>query len=103
MVDILEYLPDSIVIKSIIKKNTGEVRAISFDSGEVLIGKTSPFDSFIQVIDGHAEIIIDDQFHLLETGQSIIVPAHCGNSIKAHVKFKMLSTVIKSGYEEIHL
>jgi len=38
---------------------------------------------------------------LLETGQSIIIPAHSRNSIKANVRFKMLSTIIKSGYEEV--
>lgn len=62
--------------------------------------KTSPFDTFIQVIDGKAEIIIDNKSNILETGQSIIVPAHSHNTIKANVRFKMISTIIKSGYEE---
>lgn len=101
IVEIIEYVPDSVVIKTIIKKTTGNVNAVSFDTGEKLEEKTSPFDTFIQIIDGKAEIIIEGNSKLLETGQSIIIPAHSRNSIKANNRFKMISTVIKSGYEEV--
>jgi len=100
IVEIIEYIPNSVVIKTIIKKTTGNVTAVSFDTGEILTEKTSPFDTFIQVIDGNAEILIGGESHLLATGQSIIIPAHSRNTIKANVRFKMLSTTIKSGYEE---
>lgn len=97
----IEYIPNSVVIRSIIKRITGNVSAVSFDSGELLSGKTSPFETFIQIIEGNAEVIIDDKSIFLETGQSIIIPAHSRNTIKANEKFKMLSTLIKSGYEEV--
>ena len=98
--EIIEYTPNSVVIRSIIKKITGNVSAVSFDSGELLNGKTSPFETLIQIIEGNAEVVIDDKSNLLETGQSIIIPAHSRNTIKANEKFKMLSTLIKSGYED---
>ena len=101
IVEIIEYVPDSVVIKTIIKKSTGNINAVSFDTGEKLDEKTSPFDTFIQIIDGKAEIIIDGTSKLLETGQSIIIPAHARNSFKANARFKMISTVIKSGYEDV--
>jgi quercetin dioxygenase-like cupin family protein len=99
IVEIIEYVPNSVVIKTIIKKTTGNVSAVSFDSGEVLTEKISPFDTFIQVIDGRAEIVINDNSNILETGSSIIIPAHARNTIAATERFKMISTVIKSGYE----
>ncbi|MFH5830932.1 cupin domain-containing protein [Halalkalibaculum sp. DA3122] len=101
IVEIIEYVPDSVVIKTIIKKATGNINAVSFDTGEKLEEKTSPFDKFIQIIDGNAEVIIDGKSTLLETGESIIVPAHARNSFKANDRFKMISTTIKSGYEEV--
>jgi quercetin dioxygenase-like cupin family protein len=101
IVEIIEYVPNSVVIKTIIKKTTGNVSAASFDSGETLTDRLSPFDNFIQIIDGRAEIIIDGLSNQLETGQSIIIPAHSYNTIKANIRFKMLSTVIKSGYDEV--
>ena len=100
IVEIVEYIPNSVLIKTIIKKTTGNVSVVSFDSGETLTEKISPFDTFIQVIDGEAEIVIDGNSNLLETGESIIIPAHTRNTIKANVRFKMISTIIKSGYEE---
>jgi len=99
IVEIIEYVPNSVVIKTIIKKTSGNVSAISCDSGEALAEKIIPFDTFVQIIDGKAEMIIDGISNLLETGDSIIIPAHTSNSIKANERFKMISTIIKSGYE----
>jgi len=96
----VEYAPHSIVIKTIMRKITGTVSAIAFDAGEVLTGRILPFDSLIQVIDGSAEVVIDDKSNFLEVRQSIIIPAHTSNALKANKRFKIISTVIKCGYEE---
>ena len=99
IVEIIEYVPNSVVIKTIIKKSTGNISVMSFDSGEGLTEKTSPFDTFTQIIEGRAEIVIDKISHLLESGHGIIIPAHSPNYIKPNGRFKMISTIIKSGYE----
>jgi quercetin dioxygenase-like cupin family protein len=101
IVEIIEYVPNSVVIKTIIKKTTGNVTVSSFDTGEALTEKTSPFDTFIQVIDGKAEIVIDGNLNLLDIGESIIIPAHSRNVIKANERFKIISTIIKSDYDEV--
>src|ERR1035438_4138628 len=92
IVEIIEYVPNSVVIKTIIKKTTGNVSAVSVDAGEALAEKVIPFDTFVQIIDGNAEIIIDGESNLLKTGDSIIIPAHVSNSVKANERFKMIST-----------
>ena len=99
VVEIIEYVPNAVVSKTIIRKTTGSVSVVAVATGEELIEKVSPFDSFAQIIDGRAEIIIDRKSNLLETGQSIIIPAHTPNIIKANGQFKMILTIIKSGYE----
>lgn len=99
IVEIIEYVPHAVVIKTIIKKTTGNVTAVSVDAGENITEKISPFDRFVQIIEGRAEIIIDNSSQTLETGQSIIIPANSQNTIKANERFKMISTIIKSGYE----
>jgi quercetin dioxygenase-like cupin family protein len=100
LVEIIEYMPNSVLSKTIIKKDTGNVTVMSFDCDEGLTEKISPFDSFAQIIDGKAEIVIDGVSNQLSTGQGIIIPAHRSNIIIAHERFKMILTVIKSGYEE---
>ena len=100
IVEIIEYVPNSVVIKTIIRKSTGNISIMSFDSGEGLTEKTSPFDTFAQIIEGKAEIVINKVCSLLETGMGIIIPAHASNFIKPNGRFKMILTIIKSGYEE---
>ena len=99
IVEIIEYVPNSVVIKSIIKKTTGNISVVSFDAGETLTERIIPFDTFVQIIDGKAQIVIDGISNLLDTGQSIIIPSHAANVVRANERFKMISTVIKSGYE----
>ena len=99
IVEIIEYIPNSVVTKTIIKKSTGNISIMSFDSGEGLTEKTSPFDTFAQIIEGKAEIVIDKVSSLLASGQGIIIPAHAPNYIKPNGRFKMILTIIKSGYE----
>jgi quercetin dioxygenase-like cupin family protein len=98
-VEIVEYIANSVVIKTILKKSTGNISVMSVDSGEELTEKTTPFDNFVQIIDGKAEIFISGKPHLLLTGQSIVIPAHAPNYVKPNGRFKMIVTVIKSGYE----
>jgi mannose-6-phosphate isomerase-like protein (cupin superfamily) len=100
-VEIIEYITNSVVSKTVLKKSTGNINVMSFDCGEGLIEKISPFDTFAQIIEGCAEIVIDSESFLLETGQSIIIPAHKPNKINPNGRFKMILTVIKSGYELI--
>jgi quercetin dioxygenase-like cupin family protein len=99
VVEIIEYRTNSVVSKTIIKKSTGNISIMSFDSGEGLTEKISPFDSFAQIVDGKATIVIDKIPHLLKNGMGIIIPAHSSNYIKPNGRFKMILTLIKSGYE----
>ncbi|MCC5938009.1 MAG: cupin domain-containing protein [Lunatimonas sp.] len=103
MVDMLEYIPDTIESMAIIRKATGEVTASSFDTGKSWLEQRSAFDVFVQVIDGEAVILINNVAKVLLAGESIIIPAHASCSFKAKERFKMISTVIKSGYDEVGL
>lgn len=100
VVEIIEYVDNAVVSKTILKKSTGNVTAMSFDTGEELSDKISPFDNFVQIIDGIAELTINNKVHQLKLGNGIIIPAHAKHAFNAKEKFKIISTVIKSGYEE---
>lgn len=99
MVEIIEYEPHSVISKTIINKTTGNVSVMSFDMGEGLVEKISPFDAYAQIIEGKAEIVIEGNSNILGIGESIIIPAHKSNIVKANERFKMILTIIKSGYE----
>lgn len=100
IVEIIEYVPHAVVSKTIIKRSTGNISVSSFASGEELAEKTTPFDTYIQIIDGAAEIIINEKKFQLKLGDGIVIPANASHRFNANEQFKMVSTIIKSGYEE---
>ena len=100
IVEILEYVPNAILTKTIIKKTTGNITVTSMDAGEELEERTYPFDTFIQIIDGAAHLDINDKEYKLRLGEGIIIPAHAIHCFHATEQFKMIATIIKSGYED---
>jgi mannose-6-phosphate isomerase-like protein (cupin superfamily) len=99
IVELIEYEHNAVVTKSIMRKTTGSINALSFSSGEGLNEKTSAFDTYVQIIDGSAKIVVDGVTSSLTTGEGILVPAHRPSRIEPNGRFKLLLTVIKSGYK----
>jgi len=99
IVKIVDYSPHAVVSRTILKKPTGNIIVSSFDEGEELEEKIYPFDTFVQIIDGVAEILIDKKPFRLGLGDGIIIPAHSPHCFSANEQFKMISTTIKTGYE----
>jgi len=94
--DLVDYQNDSVVSKTIIKKDTGTVTLFAFDQGQGLSEHTAPFDALVCVLDGEVEIMISGNPYLLKAGEMIILPVNEPHSLKAVKKFKMMLTMIKS-------
>jgi len=92
----IEYSEGAIVSKTVLKKETGNISLFAFAKGEALSEHTAPFDAMIQVVDGKGEIIIGGKSFILESGQTIIMPANITHAVIAIEKFKMVLTMIKS-------
>ena len=90
IVELIEYEHNAVVSKSIMKKTTGSVNALSFASGEGLNEKISPFDTYAQIIDGSAIIEVEGKETKLQTREGIIIPAHKPSLIKPNGRFKLL-------------
>lgn len=100
-IDSIEYIPNLIASKTVFGKITGKIVLYAFDNEQTYDAKSSSFDSFIQILEGMATIKIGNNSQAVLPGQFIIVPAHSQYIIKAKQKCKILSTIIKSGYEEV--
>ena len=98
--EIIEYVPHSVVSRTIVKRTTGNVTILAYDQGEESTERVSPFDSYIQIIDGTAAFVINGDSYELYKGEGIIIPAHARHCFIANEQFKMISTIIKSGYED---
>jgi len=100
IVEIVEYVPDSIISKTVVNKTSGDVTATSFDEGEKLCEKTTEYDTYVQIIDGEADITIGNKEYHLNLGEGIIIPANIQHCFKADEQFKMITTIIKDFKED---
>ena len=99
VVQLIDYVRHAVLSRTILKKPTGNVTVSAFDAGEELAEKSTPFDSYVQIIDGAAEVFINNKKFDVRIGEAIVIPAHASHYFLATHPFKMISTVIKSGYE----
>ena len=94
----LEYMLYAVLKRTIIKKSTGNVTVMSFSKCEDLSEKTITNDNYIQIIEGVAEITNGKNIYTQKLGSVIVIPVHALNHFNVSNKFKMISTIIKSGY-----
>ncbi|WML66785.1 MAG: hypothetical protein METHP_00244 [Methanoregula sp. SKADARSKE-2] len=92
--ELIAYQEGSVVSRMIVSKKTGTITLFAFDAGEGLSEHTAPFDAIAAILDGEAEITIEEQEFHLTTGQMIIMPANKPHALKARTRFKMLLTMI---------
>lgn len=101
IVEIVEYVPDSIVSKTVIKKSGGDVTATSVDEGEEFCETIMEFDIYVQVIDGNAEVAIGNEMIKLTLGHGIVIPANTSHCFYAKEQFKMITTMINNNVKEV--
>jgi len=96
LTDLIDYQEASVVSRTLIDKKAGTVTLFAFDEQQGLSEHTAPYDTLVQIIDGEAEITIQNKTHHLKEGEMIIMPANKPHALKATKRFKMLLTMIKA-------
>ena len=96
LVDLVSYQQDAVVSRTLVDKKVGTVTLFAFDKGQGLSEHTTPFDAFVEILDGEGEIIISGASHHVKTGEMILMPANEPHALKAVERFKMMLTMIKS-------
>ena len=91
-----DYQTGAVVSRQIVKAEGGNVTLFAFDENQELSEHTAPFDAFVHVLDGEAEIKISGKSFMLKAGESIIMPANEPHAVRAVKQFKMLLTMIKA-------
>ncbi|QXE89591.1 cupin domain-containing protein [Geomonas subterranea] len=96
LVNLAGYQDGAVVSRTVIDKPVGTITAFAFDAGEGLSEHTAPYDAFVQVLDGEAEINIEGTTHTVSAGEIIIMPANKPHSLRAVKRFKMLLVMIRA-------
>ena len=90
------YQDGAVVSRTVVDKPVGTITAFAFDAGEGLSEHTAPYDAFVQVLDGEAEVNIEGTVHKVGAGEIIVMPANKPHSLRAVQRFKMLLVMIRA-------
>jgi quercetin dioxygenase-like cupin family protein len=94
--DAIQYQDDAVVSRELLHKTTGTITVFAFDKNQGLSEHTAPYDAFVMVTDGQAEIIVSGVKHEIKAGEVLLMPANSPHALKAIESFKMVLTMIKS-------
>ena len=95
LAELLQYQDGAIVSRVLLKNKGGTVTIFAFDQGEGLSEHTAPFDAFVLIMDGEAEVEIAGKSYRVRQGETITLPANIPHALKAVTKFKLLLTMIR--------
>lgn len=92
--DEIEYKENGIETRVVNFSNGTTVTLIAFDKGQEITTHTAKGDAFVTCLEGEGEIKINDTSYVLNSGESIIIPALEPHSVKALEKYKMVLVVM---------
>lgn len=84
------YEPESILIKTIFREQTGSIALFILDKEQGLIEHAASSDALVYVLEGDIEFTIAKQNYMLKEGEFLKLPAGIPHSLSAIVKAKML-------------
>ncbi len=93
--DQVDYAEGSVVSKTLIKGESSNITLFAFDQGQGLSEHTVPFDAFVMILDGKAELTIDGQSLVAQAGHTVVMPANIPHEVNAVEQFKMILVMIR--------
>jgi quercetin dioxygenase-like cupin family protein len=91
----IAYAPGAIVSRTLAKAKGGTLTLFAFDAGQELSEHTAPFDAFVTVLDGEAELVIGGAPVAALKGETVLMPANVSHAVKARGPFKMLLSMVR--------
>lgn len=105
LANLVAHQTGAIVSRTLVQKKGGTITLFAFDAGQGLSEHTAPFDAFVHILDGEAELTIGGKKVTAGSGQAVLMPANVPHALHAGTRFKMLLTMVREMgvTSEIHL
>ena len=91
----VQYVAGGVVSRTLARTRGGTLTLFAFDAGQGLSEHTAPFDAFVQVLDGSAEITIGGERVTASQGETVLMPAGVPHALHAPERFKMLLAMVR--------
>lgn len=91
--DEISYQDGQVVSKTLIQNSAISMTLFSFEKDEEISTHESGGDAMVICLDGKGKITIDGIEHILNEGETIVMPAHHPHAVYGLERFKMLLIV----------
>lgn len=91
----IQYQEGSVVSRELFRADSGTITLFAFDTGQGLSEHKTPYEAFVSIIDGEAEITVSGVKNIVKQGEMLQMPANQPHALKAITKFKMLLIMMK--------
>ena len=92
----LEYKDNSISSKTLVEKGGGSITLYAFDKAQGLGKHSTPSVTVVQLVEGKAEITVEDQTTLIREGEILTIQADVPFALHAIHKVKVLISRINA-------
>ena len=91
--NMVKYQSGQVVSKTLVQNELVSVTIFSFDKGEEISTHAAGGDAMVTVLEGKGKFTIGGKEHILEAGQTIIMPKDIPHSVFGEENFKMILVV----------
>jgi quercetin dioxygenase-like cupin family protein len=95
MAELVDYAEGAVVSRTLAKSPAGTITLFSFALGQGLSEHSAPYDAFVEILDGQAELTIGGKKVTASAGDFVIMPANIPHAVQSISKFKMLLVMIR--------
>ncbi|HNQ24390.1 MAG TPA: cupin domain-containing protein [Phycisphaerae bacterium] len=94
---LVEYGAGAIVSRTLVGNHAGTITLFAFDADQGLSEHTTPFDAFVQVVEGAGEFTVGGEPFQVGSGQILLMPAGVPHAVRGGGRFKMLLAMLRAG------
>ncbi len=95
LTELVAYGPGAVVSRTIAKGASGTLTLFAFDGGQGLSEHSAPFDAYVQILEGEAELVIGGTSVMARAGSLVRMPADVPHAVHAVTALKMLLVMLK--------
>ena len=94
LADQVAYQDGQVVSKTLAQNDAVSLTLFAFEKDEEISAHESGGDAMVTVLAGTGRFTIDGEPHILQAGETIVMPARHPHAVYGQERFKMLLTVI---------
>ena len=90
----IDYLPGQVVSKTLAQNKAVSVTLFAFDKGEEISTHESTGDAMVTVLEGVGRFTVGGKPHLVQAGETLVMPARVPHAVYGEEAFKWMLTVV---------